>query len=96
MSGKSRRRHPSQGKKKKRQRGFSAVAAQRQAVAQTYEPVSQPKASFPSASIPTPVVAPSAAQHPYIVTELRRIGILAGIMLAILVVLALVLPNLLP
>jgi hypothetical protein len=33
----------------------------------------------------------TAVRYPYILTELRRIGILAGIMLTILVVLALVL-----
>ena len=89
MPGKSRRRHPSRGKKKERQQGSSVMAAQRQVVAQTYKPASQPKA--PSTSIPTPMTTQSAAQYPYIAAELRRIGILAGIMLAILVVLALVL-----
>jgi len=81
--------------KKKGRRG-SSIAAQRQTVVQAYKPVSQPKALAPSASIPAPIAAQTAAQYPYIGAELRRIGILAGIILAILVVLALVLPNLLP
>ena len=96
MPGKSRRRHSSQSKKKKWQRGSSAIAAQRQTVAQTYKPVSQPEVLAPSASTRAPIAAQTAAHYPYVVAELRRIGILAGIILAILVVLALVLPNLLP
>ena len=92
MSAKSRRKHSSQGKKKKGQRGSSAIVAQQQAMAQTYKPAPQPKASAPSVSAPTPIAAQTAARYPYIVSELRRIGILAGIMLVVLVVLALVLP----
>jgi len=91
MPGKSQRKHLSQSKKRKRRRGSSAIAVQQQPVSQTYEPVSQPVVSAPSASVLTPKATQIAAHYPYIVTELRRIGILAGIMLAILVVLALVL-----
>jgi len=90
MPGKFRRGHPSRKKKKKGKPGL-AIAAQRQAVAQTYKPVPQPKPSAPSVSAPTPMSAQTTARYPYIVSELRRIGILAGIMLAILVVLALIL-----
>ena len=91
MPGKSQRKHPSQSKKRKKKRGSSAIAAQQQPVSQTYEPVSQPVVSAPSASELTPKATQAVAHYPYILTELRRIGILAGIMLAILVVLALVL-----
>jgi len=90
MPGKSQRKHLSQSKKRKRRRDSSAIAAQ-QPVSQTYEPVSQPVVSAPSPSVLTPKVTQTVARYPYIVTELQRIGILAGIMLAILVVLALVL-----
>ena len=56
------------------------------------------------ASHPTPApIAKSAAttrnivvQHPYIGTELRQIGILAGVMLVALIILALILPKVLP
>jgi hypothetical protein len=44
-----------------------------------------------SPKIPAPPTRLKAVQYPYITTELRRIGILAGIILVILVVLALVL-----
>jgi len=90
MPGKSQRKHLSQSKKRKRRRGSSAIAAQ-QPVSQTYEPVSQPVVSVPSASVLTPKATLTVAHYPDVVTELRRIGILAGIMLVILVVLALVL-----
>ena len=92
MPGKSRHgrgKHLSRGKKRKGRRSPLAIAAQQQVATQTYKPVSQPEVSAPSAGVPTP--APTTARYPYITTELRRIGILGGIMLAILVGLALVL-----
>lgn len=94
MPGKSRRgrwRQPPQRKKGKGRRSPLAIVAHRKAVAQSYESVSHPEVSTPSVSVPTSMVTLSTARYPYIVTELRRIGILAGIILAILVVLALVL-----
>jgi len=94
MPGKSRqgrRRHSPRSKKGKGKRSPSAIVAQRQAVAQSREPVSHPEVSAPSVSVPTTMATLTTARYPYIVIELRRIGILAGIMLAILVVLALVL-----
>ena len=94
MPGKSRHgkgRHSRQSKKRKSSRRLdlekqhsSAMAAQQQTLAQPSEPA-------PLASVPTPVAKPVAIQYPYVAIELRRIGILAGIMLVILVVLALVL-----
>jgi len=90
MPGKSRQRHPSRSKKGKGRRSPSAIVAQRQDVAQSHKPVSHPEVSTPSVTVPTTMATLSTARYPYIVTELRRIGILAGIMLAILVVLALV------
>jgi len=86
-----RRKHSFQGKKKKGRRSPTGVVAQRQAVTETPKPVAPPRVVAPSASAPTPMPVLTAVQHPYILTELRRIGILAGIMLVILVVLALVL-----
>jgi len=83
MPGKS--RHSRRSKKGKGRQVSSTVAAQQQAVTQT------PKPAAPSASAPTPLATLTAVRYPYIVTELRRIGILAGIMLVILVVLALIL-----
>ncbi|MCL0057781.1 hypothetical protein M1N05_01755 [Dehalococcoidales bacterium] len=77
------RRQLSQRKKGKGRRSSAAKIAHQQAVTQVYKPVSHPEVST------SPRVTPTPAR--YIITELRRIGILAGIMLVILVVLALLL-----
>jgi len=94
MPSKSRYRrgkHPPRSKRKKGKQRFSAAVIQQQAVTETPKPVAPPKVVAPSASAPTPMPVLTAVRYPYILTELRRIGILAGIMLVILVVLALVL-----
>jgi len=90
MPGKSRRKrgkYSSPSKKKKSRVGRPAAVAQQPAVAQTHQSVSSPSVSAP----PAPVTKPAAVHYPYIATELRTIGILAGIMLIVLTVLALVL-----
>ncbi len=86
-----RRKRSFRGKKKKDRRSPPGIVAQRQAATQTYKPVVPPRVAAPSASTPTPMPALTTVRYPYILTELRRIDILAGIMLVILVVLALVL-----
>ena len=94
MPGKSKHgkgKYSVRSKKKRSGRGSVDGVAQEQLVSQTYEPVPQPEVSAPLPSTPTPPASVSAIRHPYITTELRRIGILAGITLVILVVLALVL-----
>jgi len=88
MPGKSRhgkRKRSFQSKKGKSRRSSPSIVTQQQPVSQTYKPVA------PSVSAAALMPAQTAAQYPHALTELRRIGILAGIMLAILVVLALVL-----
>ena len=95
MPGKSRHgriKHSFQGKKKKSRRSHPAAVAQRQADIQISKPVASPKVATPSAGARAPTPMLTAVRHPYILIELRRIGILAGMMLVILVVLALVLP----
>ncbi len=94
MPGKSRhdrRKHSFKGKKKKGRRSPPGVVAQRQADIQIDKPVAPPRVAAPSAGASTPMPVLTAVRHPYILTELRRIGSLAGVMLAILVVLVLVL-----
>ncbi len=86
-----RRKRFLQGKKKKGRRSPPGVVAQRQADIQIDKLVAPPKVAAPSAGAPTPTPVLTTVGYPYILTELRRIGILAGIMLVILVVLALVL-----
>ena len=92
MSGKSRRsrgKHSFQSKRRKGGLRPPAIVTRQQAITQADKSVSPPQASVPSARMPTPA-APIAVKYSYILTELRMIGILAGIMLAILIVLALV------
>ena len=90
-SQRSRRKHSFQGKKKKGRQSPPGVVAQWQAGIQSDKPVASPKVAVPAVSTPTPMPVLTPVRYPYILTELRRTGILAGIMLAILVVLALVL-----
>ena len=89
MGSKSRRKKKHSLQSKKRRRQISTVlTSQQPAVAQTYKPAAPPKVLAPSVKEPTPTVA----HYPQISSELRRIGMLAGILLVTLVVLALVLP----
>jgi hypothetical protein len=98
MSRKSRHhgQHMPRSKRRKFRQGFvpaqpSAVAPQPSAAAQTYEPTPRAERIVPVAKAPTPQPAITLAQPPYVAAELRRIGILFGIILVILVVLTLVL-----
>jgi len=43
-------------------------------------------------SAPAPKTAPATAGYPYVASELKRIGIIAAIMLAVLITLSQVLP----
>lgn len=90
MGSKSRRKkkHSLQSKKRGKQISTTVLTSQQPAVAQTYKPAAPPKVPAPSVKEPTPTVA----HYPQISNELRRIGMLAGILLVTLVVLALVLP----
>ena len=90
MPSKSRRKHLQQSKKRKKRRGFSVTASQQQPVSQVYTPVSQ--TPTPSAKVLTPKSTLPPVQYPYITIELRRIALLAGIMLIVLVVVYLVIP----
>ena len=89
-SQRSRKKHSSQSKKRKGMRSPTGIVAQRQADIQIDKPVAPPKVAVPSVSTPTPMPVLTPVRYPYVLTELRKIGILAGIMLVILVVLALV------
>jgi len=94
MPGKSRqgrRKQTARSKKRKGRRSPSSAVAQQQAVASTHEAAVRPEVSTLSASVPTSRATLTTVQHPHIVSELRRIGILAGVILVILVVIARVL-----
>jgi hypothetical protein len=78
-------KHLSRRKKRKMGHGTLPTVAQRQAITQPEVPTS------PAKKVPAPTVTPTATRYPYVAAELRRIGILAGIMSVALVVLVLVL-----
>ena len=93
MSGKSRHgkgKHYQHSKKSRAKHRHTTMASQPSVVADTAAQaatISTP----PSASAPTSSTALRAARYPYITSELRRIGILAGAIIVILIVLALIL-----
>ncbi len=81
-------KHSARSKKRKVRQAVSITGAQ--AIAQNYEPVS--RVPTVSAKVLAPRSKLTPVQYPYIATELRRIAILAGIMVVVLVVLYLVIP----
>ena len=93
MPGKSRHgkgKHAHHSKKSKAKQRYGTITPQQYAVADTTMPAATTGIP-PSASAPTAPKTLKVAQYPYITTELRRIGILAGIILVILIVLTLIL-----
>ncbi len=92
MPGKSRhkrKKYPIQSKKGKDTLNHPTIPAQQPVVAQTRGPAISPNVSVRSAKAPAQMVTPAAGQYSNATTELRNIGILAGIMLIILIVLSL-------
>ena len=93
MSKKSERSHLSRSKRKK-----SGIGPPPRAVVQT-GPVVPAAVATPHAEVPAPVssaagkrMATVEGHFPSVLAEIKRIGILAGIILAVLAVLAVVLP----
>ena len=93
MAGKSqhRRGHSAQSKKAKAKQRSAVMSSGQQVVVQMPRPAVSPPVSAPPASKRIRPAISKTARYPYITAELKRIGIVAGIILAILVVLALVL-----
>ncbi len=79
-------------KKAKARQNIPVAAVQQQAVTSTVEPVALPKKPVPSAAASALKVKSALRTYAYVGSELRRIGILAGIMIIIIIVLAVVLP----
>jgi hypothetical protein len=84
-------KHRPQSKKGKSRQRFVASTAKSPAVVESHEPVSTPATPAPRVSEPSLSSKPTIIEYPYIATELRTIGILAGIMLIVLIVLFFVL-----
>jgi hypothetical protein len=76
---------------KKRTQAPAVTTTESPVAAHTDKPATPPPETAPPVSVPTPAPTPIVARYPYIGGELRRIGILAGIMIAVLVILSLVL-----
>ena len=96
MAGKSKRKrgkHVPVKKGKSKQRSMATVT-QQSAVAAAPEAVPRQEApiTVPKPSTPLPAAQNASPRYTYITDELRTIGILAGIMLIILVILFYVLP----
>lgn len=96
MAGKSRRQRRKQGiqgQKRKDRPSGAGLSAQPSVMASAGEVIHHPKVAVPAVSAPVATAKPAAILYPYIAKELLTIGILAGIMVVILIVLALVLPS---
>ena len=92
MSGKSQQRHVPRSKRKKSQPGSPSAAAPPLAAVHSEAPAAPPRAAAPAVKRTAAAKTPSGTvAYPYVTNELKRIGMLGGIMLVILVVLALVL-----
>jgi hypothetical protein len=98
MSGKSRKGRAKRLAQSKKKKGRLVSTAAVQPKATAAEPVAPSRVATPAPTVPTPAPTvltpapkPAAPGYSLVTAELRRIGILAGIVLVILVVLALVL-----
>lgn len=81
--------------KKRREQVRQPAMPKPPVAAQTGEPLARPRqvgVVTPPSAAPTAKVAAVPATHGNVTTELKTIGILAGILLVILIVLALFLP----
>ncbi len=88
MPSKSRRGRGKHSLQSKKRQGDLAGVAQQRVVT---DKLAVPGVPASSPGVSAPIATLTGARYSHVAAELRRIGILAGIMLAILVVLALVL-----
>jgi len=94
MPGKSRhgkRKYRIPSKRRKEWQRSSAPTTRQPITAQTSTPASPTSKVDSKVSISAPSATPATDQYAYVTAELKRIGILTGIILIILIVLALVL-----
>ncbi len=81
-------------KKSRRSRTQSKAPVRKKPVSQTMAPVTMADRSVPARSAAAPASPAPAAlqvQRRYVMTELRRIGVIAGLLIVILIVLSFVL-----
>ena len=94
MASKSRRKRGKQSFHGKRRKGKLTPflkTAEPATACQTDTPAAIPAVTAPPESKPVPAPTPAAARYPYVSSELKRIGIIAAIMIAVLVILSRVL-----
>lgn len=94
MASKSRRKRGKQslhGKKRKGKLTPVLKTAEPATASQPGAPAAPSAVTAPPASKPVPAPTPAAARYPYVSSELKRIGIIAAIMIAVLVILSRVL-----
>ena len=92
MPGKSRRRRGKSSVPSRKKRAMSnrpSLLVPPSVGAQAAKAVSSPNLPVPKAGVPVSRVEPAPVHYPYVAAEMRTIGILAGIMVIVLVVLAL-------
>lgn len=95
MPSKSRRKrgkHSFQGKKRKGKLTPAPIASEAPVASQTHTPAAPSPVSASPVSAPAPKTVPATSGYPYVASELKRIGIIAAIMLAVLITLSQVLP----
>jgi hypothetical protein len=98
MPSKSRRKrgkHSFQGKKRKGKLTPAPIATEAPVAGETHMPAPAappPVSTPPPVSAPAAKTAPATSGYPYVASELKRIGIIAAIMLAVLITLSQVLP----
>ncbi|MFC1955703.1 hypothetical protein ACFLWZ_04135 [Chloroflexota bacterium] len=85
------RGHSPRSKKAKAKQRSAVMPPGQPVVAQMPKPAVSPRVAAPPASNQILSTKSRTTRYPYITAELKRIGIVAGIILAILIVLALVL-----
>jgi hypothetical protein len=91
MPKKSRRTKTLQYQRKQERQRLLAADVPPPAVTPDDQPVARTTPLAPASASPSAKAASTGTRYPYVAAELRRIGLLAGIMLVVLVVLALVL-----
>jgi hypothetical protein len=94
MSSRSRRKRGKQsfhGKKKKGKLTPVLRTAESVTASQTDTPTSPPLVTTPPISKPAPAPTSAVASYPYVTSDLKKIGIIAAILIAVLAILSRVL-----
>jgi hypothetical protein len=91
-SGRGRRWRQPQSKRRKDRRSPATEVVHQQATTPSRKEELPSEVPAPSAGVSAQEVAVASGRYPYIASELRRIGILAGVILVTLVILAVALP----